>query len=711
MDLVRYARIGAYTALFLIPFTVLIVADWLFFPFITGKNFAFRVLVEIIFALWVVVALYQPEYRLRWTFAHILGGLFVFALGASTFFAENPTKAFWSNFERMEGYITLLHLAAYVTVLSTMLRTEDLWRRFTLTSLSVSAIVALYALLQLSGAFTINQGGVRIDATLGNATYFALYMGFHVFLAFYALIRWVKGNILRYALGILAFLQVVLVIFAATRGTIFGLFGGLALTGLITLFVSKRRRLGAIIIALLVVLGGIFFLLRESEFVQSHPALNRVANISLAEGATRLTIWGMAYQGFLERPVFGWGQEGFNYVFNKYYEPSLYKQEPWFDRAHNVYLDWLIAGGAVGAALYISLYLVLIYYLWRPGSAFDGGERAVLTGLIAAYAFHNLFVFDNLMSYILFFALFSYIVTRSSKSESTGEPLLKENSIPLVAGVTAVATLIVIYAVNAPGYATARDLILGLQPHQEGIQKNLEYLVRANERGGLGGQEAGEQFLQFAMQVRGQGIGDAAFQQQAAVAAQNGFAHALAVAPNDARLLVFYGSFLRQFGEYSGARETIQRALELSPEKQGIMLEAGIVEYADKKYDAALTIFERIYELSPDFNQIQQVYAGAAIVAGKESLARELLLRHFSSETPNDITILQSYITAKRYDRAITIGEARAAALPADAEAQKLLAGIYLEAGRRAEARAVIERAAARIPSFKTEAEEILRTL
>jgi len=57
----------------------------------------------------------------------------------------------------------------------------------------------------------------------------------------------------------------------------------------------------------------------------------------LQEGTTesRFIVWNMAWKGFEEHPVLGWGQESFNYVFNKYYNPKLYNQEQWFDRTHD----------------------------------------------------------------------------------------------------------------------------------------------------------------------------------------------------------------------------------------------------------------------------------------------------------------------------------------------------------------------------------------
>src|SRR2546430_1107834 len=45
----KVARYAALVPLFVIPSLALYVSDSLYFPFITGKNFAFRVLVEVAF--------------------------------------------------------------------------------------------------------------------------------------------------------------------------------------------------------------------------------------------------------------------------------------------------------------------------------------------------------------------------------------------------------------------------------------------------------------------------------------------------------------------------------------------------------------------------------------------------------------------------------------------------------------------------------------
>lgn len=710
MEWLRTVRIAIYTCLFATPFLALIVANGLYFPFITGKNFAFRVLIEITFALWVILALYDAAYRPRRSLALILGGLFVVSIGISTVLAENPVKALWSNFERMEGYITILHLAMYVVVLTSVMKTEELWKRFFHASLTAASIVALYALMQLGGFFAISQSAVRIDATFGNATYFAVFMLIHAFIALYALVHWAgKSRVWMGVYGSLFAIFSILVFYSSTRGSILGLLGGLFLAGLIASVLSggRARKIGIAIVAVLIVLFGAFMSIRDTPYVRTHPVLERLASISLEAGNTRFAIWSMALKGFEERPVFGWGQEGFNHLFNKYYESKLVTQEPWFDRAHNVVLDWLIAGGIVGALLYLSLYCVLLYYLWRPGTTFDMSERAIFTGLLAGYAFHNIFVFDNLMSYVMFMIIFSYITMRSVPDKEWGQAL-PESSAQVAVPVVIAATCVMLYFVNVPGYAAASGIIQGLSPQPSGVTKNLEYFKQASAGNGLGLQEVGEQFIQFAIQARSVNVGDQKFQMDVASAARDTFLRVLEQAPTDARLLVFYGSFLRQFGDVNGAREYLGKAEVVSPLKQSILIERGVLEYADGKYDTALVYFKKVYDTAPQFSRVHILYASAAILAGQNELADELMVRHFGTTEPDDTTIIQAYVAAKNYAKATKMAVARVTADPTSTDKRKFLAGMYLQMGNTQGAIGALQDAVAADPAFKAEGESYI---
>jgi len=337
----------------------------LFFPFITGKNFFFRIVVEILLALWVFAALFDKKYRPRTSpvFWAVLATVGVLAL--STIFGANPYRSFWSNYERMEGLVSFLHFFAYFVMLISVFKTEVDWRKFFYSTIFVSFIVTIYAYLQFLGRLEIHQSGDRLDATLGNSTYLAIYMIFHLaLLAYYAFKErrvWVKS-----VFTALLVLETPVVFLTATRGSILGLMGGVLLFALLIFlrdWGAENRRYkfiaaGAACAVFLAV--GAFFVFKSTNFVQNNYVLSRFAQLSPEERTTksRFIIWGMALEGFKKHPIFGWGPENFNLVFNKYYKASLWQQEPWFDRAHNVIFDWLIHGGALGLLAYFGAFFL-----------------------------------------------------------------------------------------------------------------------------------------------------------------------------------------------------------------------------------------------------------------------------------------------------------------------------------------------------------------
>src|SRR3989344_6956530 len=96
-----------------VPLIPLVWSNELFFPFISARGFFFRIVVEIVFAVWVILALKDNHFRPKgslvlWTLVIFTGVIFL-----SYIFGISPYKSLWSNFERMEGFITLAHLFLY----------------------------------------------------------------------------------------------------------------------------------------------------------------------------------------------------------------------------------------------------------------------------------------------------------------------------------------------------------------------------------------------------------------------------------------------------------------------------------------------------------------------------------------------------------------------------------------------------------------------
>src|SRR3989344_1025621 len=128
MTIENALRSVVLVGIFALPFIVFIVMTSLFFPFITGKNFAFRIIVEVMTGAYLALALVNPVYRQKRTALLGAFALFVIVVALADAFGVYPFKSFWSNFERMDGWITLAHLFFYFVVVASVLNTEKLWR-------------------------------------------------------------------------------------------------------------------------------------------------------------------------------------------------------------------------------------------------------------------------------------------------------------------------------------------------------------------------------------------------------------------------------------------------------------------------------------------------------------------------------------------------------------------------------------------------------
>lgn len=721
-----YTGIGA--VLLVVPF---VVTSSMFFPFITGKNILFRILVAVMTGAWLLLAHRKPSYRPKrsWILWSVLALLII--IGVADIFGVNPTKAFWSNFERMDGYITLLHFGLFVFVTASVLNTQKLWNAFLNTTVGASAIMGGYALLQIAGLITINQGGVRVDGTFGNATYLAVYMLFHIFLTLLLLVRYQGKQSVRWLYGAAIVLQVFILMKTATRGAMLGLFGGLVLTALLVALFEKERvaikksaRNGLIV---LVILAGLFFALKNTAVVQNVEPLRRLASISLEEGTvrSRLTLWSStAWNGFKERPVLGWGQEGFGVVFAKHYDPDMYDQEPWFDRAHNVFLDWLIAGGVLGLAAYLLLFGTALYYLWfnspralgesgKPRNTFDVVEKSILTGLLAGYFFHNLFVFDNVMSYILFGLVLAYIHARSRQMPQLENKKEKEipvgNTALIYASYIAVPILVIVsvYTLAIRPALGARSLINSLR-QQETLSDNLAHFEKTFSYRPITQEETLLQLFQMTNGVvANPNIPNETKQVFATFAIQQGNAYSEKI-ENDVRHELFFSIFLMRIGLFDQAEQHLTRALGLSPNKQQILNTAGQFYLATENTQEALSFFKKAYEVAPQFDGPAAAYAAALIRTGNTEEAEGFLMERFETLLVPHPEIINAYASVGNSTRLRDLWEARVALNPEDAQAHLGLAAALVELGQTSEAREHALKAVQLDPSLIEQAEQIV---
>lgn len=715
----------------LIPF---VVTTNFFFPFITGKAFAFRIIVEIVFALWLILALREPAYRPRFSWLGAAFAVFLVVMGIADLMSPNPMKSFWSNFERMEGFITLLHLFAYFLVASAVLNSEKWWTRFFQTSVGISVAMGIYGILQLAGKIAINQGGVRLDGTLGNATYLAVFMLLNFFFALFLLVRSRKVVYWRWIYGAIMALQLFIIYETETRGAVIGLFAGTVVWSLLISLGTRNekilRRIALGILAVCIVVPTLFFFLRNQPFIHDNSKMARYAaladslsNPSLAcegEFKSRCHVWPMAWKGFLERPITGWGQESFNYVFNKYYDPRMYTQEQWFDRTHNVALDWLIAGGALGLLSYLALFAFALFYVWRQGEhSFSVGsllkrigtlwkghelthfpEKAILTGLLVAYFIYNLSVFDNITSYILFFMLLAYIHSISHwPSKRIQETKLNADMVVYVwTPLTVLVIGFVMYTSAIIPMRASATLINALQSKQEGVGKNLELFKKALAYNTFGNAEIREQLAQKSIEVLNAQSVPLDVKQQFYDLAHAELTKQIKQTPNDARYYLFLGSFLDRARNYDEAVTALKNAIELSPKKQMIMFALASAYVHKHDYVNAEKVTKEAFDLEPNFTESRIIYATTAIYAKDFSLATALLGGSSDTATTYDERIVQAYAAVGKFDIVVSLLEKRLEDTPLDFQARLSLAGAYLNNSQRTKAVAVLRTAAKDFP-------------
>lgn len=693
----------------------------LYFPYVTGKNFAFRLLAELLSGLYVILALRLPAWRpaaspLLWTLL-----AFTVWMGIATVFSVDPVKSFWSSFERMEGYISVLHLFAWFLVAGAVLAGERWWERFFLLSVAAAVCQALYAVgqqLRIGGLVSsfapyIDPAYLRVDGTLGNAAYLATYMLINIFLVLFLLTR-SRSTSHRVLCGLALLPLVDALDLTGTRGTLLALLAGGLTTAAVWTGLAvpewpwrKWHRaflpgLGAL--ALLLILFSVF---RLSVYLPESLTLTRLASL-LSDPAARIrpALWGMAFEGAGERPFAGWGQENFVFLFNRYYEPWMNDPAAWVDRAHNQFLDWLVAGGIPAFALYTALFFVAMWTILRADSL-GKGARAVLVGLFAAYAFNNLVTFADLTSSLYFMTLLAFAHGLSSRTSpfrlarpagSRTVALATPFVLALGAGVA--------WSLNAPGIVRAHDLLAATNPG-ENTGSRLRQFKAALDRKvwpgtGIGEQETVEQLLGFASELAAASVPPVQeeVREEARVLAGQAGQRLLAARPHDAHVELLMGEFHGSYRDYAQAFSDFDLALKDSPGRLQVRLAIGVTHLNAGDLKGALAIFRAVHEEAPQDREASLLYAVALIHNGTRGEADALLLQAFGTNLIDDQRLLQAYVNTKQHDRVILMWKARVSAAPNDAKRHLGLAFAYSAAGDKAGATAEFLRAAQIDPAF-----------
>lgn len=709
----RYVLMGAWALLIaLLPF---IVTSQLFFPYIVGKNLFFRAIVDIILVLWIASAIQYKELRPQWSWILGVFAGFTIWVGIADTVSINPLRSFWSNFERMEGYITILHLFALFLVSAASL-TKNLWYKLIGWSVIISGIAWLQGMVE-----HFKNPVFRIDGSFGNATYFAAYALLHVFFAALLAMRYRTH---RYLWITLAICNASTIFYTGTRGALIGLIGGIGLAAILYVVCewknTKVRNISVGIIGLIVACVAILGLVKDTKIITSSPVLYRFSELShyvvtldfkgLFEtaGRSRVAIWDIAWEGVKERPLLGWGQDNFIHVFSKYYDPGIFDQEQWFDRTHNVFFDWLIAAGFIGLLGYVGIFAAMLWCLWRS-DAFELQEKIIFTGLCGAYFIHTFFVFDNITTYIFIMLILAYVHSGTQKAWQE-DRRAKVRPVPYLASAGWIVALIVACGINIPVYATGSNLLEGLKyshgdgtepPNDTMISQSHVYFQKALAGSDFAKVEIREQLVDASYRVRNSAAATSTKAEFVRITTEQ-VEQNIIERPYDARAHYFAGIYYGSLGNNERAAMALESALAASPRKQTMMFALADVYRRMNRMSEALELYKQAFELAPRFVEPRLRYAQMLLSLDRVSEANELL-REVSDDMLADKRYVNLLLAINRYDIVVTIFENEHRINPGHIPTRISLAAAYVEVGRNNDAIALLETISRDVPQSKSQ--------
>ncbi|MDA1334856.1 MAG: O-antigen ligase family protein [bacterium] len=605
-------RIGAFLLLFTPLIAPEAISKGFFFPFITVKNFYFRIVAELTIGAWGALAIINPDYRPRKNPILIAFTIFIGVILLASIFGVDPYHSFWSNFERMEGLITHLHLLGLLFVLTSLFKKEYEWFYFFNISLAISFLVASHGLLQYLN-ITETLGNTRPYALLGNSIYLAVYLMTHLFIAVVMFYRvnasWAR---ILYSFSFLFGLYVLFL--AASRGVFIGFGVGMTIIafGLIFSHMAwKYRMLGALTIGFLLIIGSLVAFFPETAIVKNVDLLGRLSAISFAQlgDDSRVKIWGIALEAFKERPFLGWGPENFIVPFGELYNPTLFGNEPWFDRAHNMLLEWLVGAGIMGFVSYLGIFgasVYVLHVLYKRGT-FSRMMTTMMIGFFVAYIIQNAFVFDNIVTYIFLVSVLAYL---GSRYEPEGQPskILKSSfHFRSVGAATVLAlTVVSLFVLNVRPILASRQIITALESlgTSETPEQAVAEFLKVEDYKTFGTTEARERLADTVVQISFQldNVGPGAV--VLLDAAIDGLEREVEFQPRVAKYPLFLGKLyiLKQHWTGEGAEDSrmwYARARELSPNYVQILLGQTELELILGNNEEAIRIVDEAYLLAP----------------------------------------------------------------------------------------------------------------
>lgn len=410
----------------------------IFNVFELGKTIIFRVIVLLFLGLTVVKIIFFPKVgksfllKIKNLFFrekkyYLIPLIFIAGLGVSVLFSENISQSFFGSYTRQAGYLSYLYYFSFFCLLGFNLITAlavdaesyqkllvKKLKRFLIAGTITGTMISIYAVLQIFGIdfLTWPEDPLltgRAFSSLGQANFLASWLLLVIPISAYLTFSSV-GFLKKFFFSLAALFQIIALFITGSRGGVVAFCSLIVISLGVILFkkiTTQKRRffiVGAILIAVISILGISFLTPGRWQ-----------SGLDFKSGslAARLDFYQASVDGFLLKPFFGYGLDNIDRVFIERYEKDWGVHSNIGvknDRAHNIFLDWLLFGGLLGLGLLLSIY----YYAFRLikeniNRQLNGPSLALGVGLLA-YILSLLFSFSFVSGELYFFAFLAWLL-------------------------------------------------------------------------------------------------------------------------------------------------------------------------------------------------------------------------------------------------------------------------------------------------------------
>ena len=303
--------------------------------------------------------------------------------------------------------------------MTTVIFLASFWKKAWIFSIFIGILVSVVEYIQYHGLLSkiFISAGAQSGSTIGNP----IFLGIYLLLLFFPTLAFAikepfdtarsKALKIFYIFSLLVFLYTIFI--AQSRASYLGI-----LAGIICFFLLYPKKLRVLKISIGVLLVFIFSLVFYVNTQTHFPAVLQKNStflilqdrLSLQQVLQdeRFRAWQTAFKEVLDRPVLGWGPENLAVGFDKNYNPNV-TWSPWWDKAHNIFLDIGAETGFAGITAYILLFVALFWQLAKhkkdnPDAVLICALQATLVGYLVA----NFFSFDSMPTYLIFFFIIGY---------------------------------------------------------------------------------------------------------------------------------------------------------------------------------------------------------------------------------------------------------------------------------------------------------------